>query len=102
LYNICNSYGQFAKHFYKKERNYRKALIFKNQMFKRGRNDNSILDENFFGPARSYEELKKIAKLSFVDFFIRGRSKSLDHLCADTGIDFNLNDYMRIHEALQF
>ncbi len=31
-----------------------------------------------------------------------GRSKSLDHLCADTGIDFNLNDYMRIHEALQF
>ncbi len=51
LYNICSSYGQFAKNFYKKERNYRKALIFKNQMFKRGRNDNGILDENFFGPA---------------------------------------------------
>jgi hypothetical protein len=102
LFNICNSFGQFAKQFYKKERNYRKALIFKNQMFKRGRNDNGILDENFFGPARSYEELKKIAKLTYDDFVIRGRSKSLDHLCADTGINFNLNDYMRIHEALQF
>jgi hypothetical protein len=72
LYNICNSFGQFSKNFNKKERNYRKALVFKNKMFKRGRNNNGILDENFFGPACTFEEYKLIARLSFEDFLAEG------------------------------
>jgi hypothetical protein len=37
-------------------------------MFKRGRNDNGILDENFFGNHRTFEELQKIAMLGLMIF----------------------------------
>ena len=30
LFNICESFGNFSSEFYKKDRNFRKALIFKN------------------------------------------------------------------------
>jgi hypothetical protein len=102
LHNLCSSFGKFTLEFYKKERNYKKALIFKNRMFKRGRNDDGILDENFFGFNRSFAEFMRIAKMKFDDFFVRGRPKSLNQLNLDSGIDFDLNCYMRIHEALQF
>ncbi len=102
LHNICSSFGKFALEFYKKDRNYKKALVFKNSMFKRGRNDNGIMDENFFGNNRSFAEFQLIAKLRFDDFFIRGRPKSLNQINLDSGVDFDLNCYMRIHESLQF
>ncbi len=102
LYNICTSFGKFAGEFYKKDRNYKKALVLRNKMFKQGRNDNGILDENFFGNHRTFEELQKIARLGFDDFFVRGRPKTLHQLNLDTGIEFDLNCYMRLHEALQF
>ncbi len=65
LFNICSSFGKFIGEFCKKDRNYKKALIFKNKMFKRGRNDNGILDENFFGHHRTFEKLQQVAKLAF-------------------------------------
>jgi hypothetical protein len=71
-------------------------------MFKRGRNDNGIMDEKFFGNNRSFAELQLIAKLKFDDFFVRGRPKSLNQINLDSGVEFDLNCYMRIHEALQF
>jgi hypothetical protein len=102
LFNICESYGNFTSEFYKKDRNYKKALVFKNRMFKRGRNDNGLLDENFFGRNLSFETYSKIACLKFDDFFTNGRQKTLDQLCDDSGVNFSLVTYMRIHEALQF
>jgi hypothetical protein len=75
LHNICSSFGKFALEFYKKDRNYKKALVFKNGMFKRGRNDNGIMDENFFGNNRSFAEFQQIAKLKFDDFFCKGKAK---------------------------
>jgi hypothetical protein len=102
LFNICESYGTFASEFYKKDRNYRKAFIFKNRMFKRGRNDDRMLDENFFGRNLSFDDFKKIACLKYDDFFTNGRQKSLDTLCDDTGINFSLVTYMRIHESLRY
>jgi hypothetical protein len=71
-------------------------------MFKRGRNDNGLLDENFFGRNLSFETYSKIACLKFDDFFTNGRQKTLDQLCDDSGVNFSLVTYMRIHEALQF
>jgi hypothetical protein len=102
LHNICESFGTFSNEFYKKDRNFRKALIFKNPIFKRGRGDDGILDENFFGRNYTFEDFKKIACITYDDFFSNGRQKTLDMLCDDTGINFNLVTYMRIHEALQF
>jgi hypothetical protein len=102
LHNICSSFGKFTLEFYKKDRNYKKALVFKNGMFKRGRNDNGILDENFFGNNRSFADFQQIAKLKFDDFFVRGRPKSLHQTNMDSGVEFDLNCYMRIHESLQF
>ncbi len=71
-------------------RNFRKALIFKNRMFKRGRNDERMLDENFFGRNLSFDDLKKISCLKYDNLFINGRQKTLDMLCDDTGINFSL------------
>jgi hypothetical protein len=71
-------------------------------MFKRGRNDNGILDENFFGNNRSFAERELISKLKFDDFFVRGRPKSLHQINLDSGVEFDLNCYMRVHESLQF
>jgi hypothetical protein len=102
LFNICESFGSFCNEFYKKDMNFQKALIFKNPIFKRGRGDDGILDENFFGRNYTFEDFKKIACITFEDFFINGRQKTLDMLCDDTGINFNLVTYMRIHESLQF
>jgi hypothetical protein len=66
LFNICSSFGKFAAEFYKKDRNYKRALIFKNKMFKRGRNDNGILDENFFGNYRTFEESPSLDSMIFL------------------------------------
>jgi hypothetical protein len=102
LYNICESFGSFCNEFYKKDRNFQKALILKNPIFKRGGGDDGILDENFFGRIYTFDDFKKIACITFEDFFINGRQKTLDMLCDDTGVNFNLVTYMRIHESLQF
>jgi hypothetical protein len=52
-----------------KEDNFKKALIFRNPYFRRGRNDDRMLCERFFG--NNFGELKKIAKLKFEDLFNR-------------------------------
>jgi hypothetical protein len=68
LSSICNSFGTFAKEFYGAEDNYKKAFIFRNPLFRRGRNDDGLLCERFFG--NNFGDLCKIAKLKFEDFFI--------------------------------
>ncbi len=82
--------------------NYKKALIFKNPAIRRGRRDNGLLCENFFGRDCTFETFSKIAKLKHKDFFTRNDAKSLHQLNIDQGLDFTLVDYMRIHEALGF
>jgi hypothetical protein len=100
LFNICKSFGTFAQEFYRVEDNYKKAFIFKNPLFRRGRNDDGLLCERFFG--KNYGELCKIAKLKFEDFFTRRGTKTLDELNREYDLNFSLVTYMRIHEALQF
>jgi hypothetical protein len=102
LAGICSSFGKFATAYYRKDKNYLKAHIFNNPLFRRGRDDERVICENFFGRNYDRDDLLKIALLKFEDFFVRGRAKSLDNLVLDTGIHFNLNTYLRIHESLQF
>ncbi len=83
LYNICESFGKFRSAFTSKDDNYKKAFIFKNPFFRRGRNNNGILCENFFGARGNYDLCTKLAKLKFEDFFIRGGPKSLADLNTD-------------------
>jgi len=100
LHNICNSFETFRNKFTSIEENYKKALIFRNPLFRRGRDDGRMLCEGFFG--NDFEELKKIAKLKFEDFFVRRAAKSLDELNREFQTNFTLVTYMRLHEALQF
>jgi hypothetical protein len=101
LSNISSSFGKFKHDFTSRENNYKKALILNNPFFRRGRNDNGILCERFFG--NNYEELRKISKLKFEDFFVRRNvPKSLDELNREFSINFMLVTYMRLHEALEF
>jgi exonuclease III len=100
LYNICESFGKFRSAFTSKDDNYKKAYIFKNPFFRRGRNDNGILCENFFGARGNFDLCAKLAKLKFEDFFIRGGPKSLADLNNDYDLNFSLVTYMRLHEAL--
>ena len=102
LSNIGKSFGKFKTEYFKKDKNYLKAFIFKNPMFQRSRNDDGILDEVFFGRDTGYDELKKIAKLKFEDLFVRGGPKSLFETNREFGINLSLVTYMRLHEALEF
>jgi hypothetical protein len=81
LFNICESFGNFSSEFYKKDRNFRKALIFRFPIFKRGRGDNRILDENFFGRNYSFDDYKKIACITYEDFFYQWQAKNVRHAC---------------------
>jgi hypothetical protein len=78
LSNICSSFKKFKGHFTNREINYNKALILNNPFFRRGRNDDNILCSRFFG--NNYEELRKISKLKFEDFFVRRVPQSLDEI----------------------
>jgi hypothetical protein len=56
LFNISESFGKFSEAFYKKDRNFSKAYIFKNPLITRGRNDTGLLCENFFGRDLNFNE----------------------------------------------
>jgi hypothetical protein len=106
LSTICTSFGKFKAAFYSIGNNFKKALIFKNPYFRRGRDDNDLLCERFFGFNRldpnSKIELRKIALLKFENFFSCGGAKTLDKINPEYDVNFNLVTYMRLHEALQF
>jgi hypothetical protein len=102
LHNLCKSFGKFKNQFSKKDLNYKKALVFKNSMFRRGENSNHILCESFFGQNRPYGHLEIIATLKFEDFFDRNHPKALDELNRQYNVQFSLVTYMRLHEALQY
>jgi len=102
LYNICESFGKFRAAFTSKDDNYKKSFIFKNPFFRRGRNDNGILCENFFGARGNHALCTKLASLKFENFFVRGGPKSLAELNNDYDLNFSLVTYMRLHEALGF
>jgi hypothetical protein len=57
LYNICSSFETFQTKFTSIEENYKKALIFRNPLFRRGRDDDRMLCEGFFG--NNFDELMK-------------------------------------------
>jgi hypothetical protein len=61
-----------------------------------------LLDETFFGRDTGYDDLVKIAKLKFEDFFIREGPKSLFETNREFDINLSLVTYMRLHEALEF
>jgi hypothetical protein len=100
LHNICKSYAGFKKEFTDKDDNYKKALIFRNPFFRRGRNDDRMLCERFFG--NNFVELEKIAKLKYEDFFTRRATKTLDEVNREFNLNLTLVTYMRLHEALEF
>lgn len=100
--NISTSFGKFKTEYFKKDKNYLKAHVFKNPIFQRGRNDNGILDEAFFGNNLSYDDFTKLSRLKLDDFFIRNRPKSLHETNLEYGINLSLVSYMRLHESLQF
>jgi hypothetical protein len=102
LFNIGTSFGKLRKAFTEKDDNYKKALVFKNPFFRRGRDDDRLLCENFFDTRDNFDMNCKIAKLKFEDFFVRNQPKSQNSLLVEFGIDLNLVTYMRLHEALQF
>jgi hypothetical protein len=49
-----------------------------------------------------YNLNKKLAKLRFEDFFVRGGTKSLNDINLEFDINLSLVTYMRLHEALEF
>jgi len=102
LTNLAKSFTTFRTEFLKKDMNYRKAFVFNNPSFKRGRNDPGILCEQFFGHNTAFETRTKLAKLKFEDFFERGGPKSLENLNREYELNFSLVIYMRLHAALQF
>jgi hypothetical protein len=102
IYNIARSFERLSKTYYGTGKNYLKAYIFCNPIFVRGRGDNGILCRNFFGNGTPVNLLEKIAKLKLEDLLMRGGMKSLAQINTDFEVDFTLNTYMRLSEALMY
>jgi hypothetical protein len=79
-----------------------KMYIFKNPEVKRGRDDNGLLCENFFGREIPVLEFEKIAKITMGDLLVRGNLKSLDAISDELGVNFSLATYLRLSEAIAF
>jgi hypothetical protein len=102
LYNLSVSYERFSTEFYEIGKNFMKAYIFKNKMFKRGNRDDNILCENFFGRQNNYQYFAKIAKIRLEDLLIGRNMRSLDEINENLGVEFTLAIYMRLSGAVHF
>ncbi len=102
IYNIAQSFERLSKTYYGTGKNYLKAYIYCNPLFVRGKGDNGILCRNFFGNGTPVNLLKKIAKLKLEDLLMRGGLKSLAQINTEFEVDFTLNTYMRLSEALTY
>jgi exonuclease III len=98
---IATSYTKFCDVFYKVNHNIFEAFIMNNDLIVRGHQDGRLLNVQFFSSNIPRLDMERVAKLKVKDFFSGNDFKTLDQLCEDTGINFNLLTYMRLHESLQ-
>ncbi len=101
IYNIALSYERFSSEYYNIGKNYMKAYIFKNKLFKRGNRDNNVLCENFFGRNNDFQ-YAKIARIRLEDLLIGRQMKSLDEINNSLDVNFTLAIYMRLSGAVHF
>jgi hypothetical protein len=96
LQDLSSDYEKFSKCFYNTEGNFKDAFVLYNKFF--SRDGNHVLTSAAFMQNRPALDMAKIGKLVFSDFFQENGPVSLDELCANTGINFNLITYLRIQE----
>jgi hypothetical protein len=92
----------FSSDYHDIGKNFLKAYIFKNKLFKRGIRDNNILCENFFGRHNDFQYLAKIARIRLEDILIGQQMKSLDEINDSLDLNFTLAIYMRLSGAVHF
>ena len=97
--DIVSSYEIFLKIFNTTNNNCEKALILNNPAIKRGRNDNRLINENFFSTNLPPINMADVNQLKLNQLVTNGRLLSLDVITANTGIDFSLATYLRLQEA---
>jgi hypothetical protein len=102
LMPLITSYSSFRNAFTGTGTNYKKALIFNNDLIRRSPTTTLLLDSNFFSSNIPRLNLNEIANLKFSDFFNNNMFLSLDELVETTGINFSLITYMRLRESLMF
>jgi hypothetical protein len=102
LYNIANSYYLFSSEYHEIGKNFMKAYIFKDKLFKRGNRDNNILCENFFGRNNDFQYFAKIARVRLEDILIGQQMKSLDEINDSLDLNLTLAVYMRLSGAIHF
>jgi hypothetical protein len=95
LKTLAVDYDRFASAFYATEGNLKDAFLLFNKFFT-GTNG-QMLTTMLFEQNRPRLNLEMVSRLKFSDFFQGNVPVSLDNLCANTGIEFNLVTYMRIH-----
>ena len=92
--DIVGSYENFLKTFNTTNNNCEKALILNNPVIKRGRNDNQLINENFFSTNLPPINMADLNHVKLNQLVINGRLLSLDDITANTGIDFSLATYL--------
>jgi hypothetical protein len=102
IHNIALSYECFSAEYHHIGKNYMKAYIFKNKLFKRGNRDNNLLCENFFGRNNDFQYFTKIARIRLEDLLIGRQMKSLDEINDSLDVNFTLAIYMRLSGAVHF
>jgi hypothetical protein len=102
IFNIAESFEHFCRSYYETGSNFKKAYIFSNPLFVRGRRDPGLLCRQFFGRNTTNKTLEQIALLRLEDITERNGIKTLDQLNMDVNLNFILVEYMRLSEAITF
>jgi len=99
LHNIATSWNILAKNYYGKGSNIWESFILYNPILKR-ENDGGILCKQFFAQNPPLD-MTELAKVKLVHVFDNTGIFSRRQIFLNTGIDLNLNTYMRLTTAVR-
>ena len=96
---IAESLRKFLSAYGEKNDNFSKMYLANNPLIKRGRNDNRLINSQFFSANRPLISAFSLNSIRIDQIATRGHLFSLDVMVANTGIEFSLASYLRLQEA---
>jgi hypothetical protein len=97
--NIAEAFELFVNCYSKLEANYKSTLIFSNTAFCCSKDDNRLLDADFFGTEFYRINRNAIRKLTYADCFLDSRFRSIAEF-AELGLNFTVTLWMMLRSSM--
>ncbi len=99
LYNIAEAFELFVNCYGKLEANFKTVPIFSNINFCRSKDDNRLLDADFFGKDFYKANRGALRKLSYSDCFVDAKFRSIAEF-VEIGLDLTTSLWMRLRSSM--